>query len=196
MNSSRRSVVVAMAGLMLCMAGGIAVRTAAAEEKRKSYTEPPKMVIDPTKDYTATIDTDKGKIVCKLFAKDAPQTVNNFAVLAKDHFYDGLTFHRVIPEFMIQGGDPEGTGTGGPGYKFKDEIKDNPHKFRVGSLAMANAGPDTNGSQFFVTHVVTDWLDGHHTIFGQVTEGQDVVNAIQKGDKIKTIVVEEAGKKS
>jgi peptidyl-prolyl cis-trans isomerase B (cyclophilin B) len=166
---------------------------ACAEDKkdRKTYTKPPEMKIDPNKQYTATIDTTAGKIVCELYAKDAPLTVNNFVFLAKEGFYDGLTFHRVIKDFMIQGGDPEGSGSGGPGYKFADETKNTPHKFQRGSLAMANAGPDTNGSQFFITHVVTDWLDGKHTIFGQVKSGQDVVDKIKQGDEIKSIKIEE-----
>src|ERR1700712_471277 len=123
-----------------------------AEDKaaRKTYDAPPKMTIDVSKKYTATIVTDKGTIVCELYAKDAPKTVNNFVFLAREKFYDGLTFHRVIEDFMIQGGDPQGNGTGDAGYKFEDEIKGNPHLFQVGSLAMANSGPDTNGSQFFI----------------------------------------------
>jgi peptidyl-prolyl cis-trans isomerase B (cyclophilin B) len=158
----------------------------------KRYSSPPQMTIDANKNYTATIDTSKGTIVCDLFAKDAPKTVNNFVFLARDKFYDGTKFHRVIENFMIQGGDPEGTGRGGPGYRFEDETRDNPHKHRVGSLSMANAGPNTNGSQFFITHVVTDWLDGKHTIFGQVKSGQNVVNSIQQGDTIKTVTIQES----
>lgn len=157
----------------------------------QSYGAPPAMAIDPSKDYTATFDTTKGKIVCDLFAKDAPKTVNNFVFLAKDGFYDGTVFHRVLANFMIQGGDPTGTGRGGPGYKFEDETKGNPHRHQVGSLSMANAGPNTNGSQFFITHVVTDWLDGKHTVFGQVLTGQDVVNKIQQGDKLNSVTIEE-----
>jgi len=158
----------------------------------KQYSAPPKTVIDTTKKYTVTLDTSRGAIVCDLFAKDAPNTVNNFVFLAREKFYDGTTFHRVINDFMVQGGDPEGSGRGGPGYKFADELKGNPRKHQVGSLSMANAGPNTNGSQFFITHIATDWLDGKHTVFGQVTTGQDVVNAIKQGDKIKTVTVAEA----
>ena len=159
----------------------------------KQYPAPPQMAIDPNKTYTATLDTSKGEIVCDLFAKDAPKTVNNFVFLARDHFYDGTTFHRVINDFMVQGGDPTGTGRGGPGYRFEDETnpKTNPHKHQVGSLSMANAGPNTNGSQFFITHVVTDWLDGKHTVFGQVRSGQDVVNKIKQGDQIKSVTIQE-----
>ena len=150
------------------------------------------MAIDVNKKYTATLDTSRGTIVCELFAKDAPNTVNNFVVLARDNFYDGTQFHRVIADFMIQGGDPTGTGRGGPGYRFEDELKNNPRKHQVGSLSMANAGPNTNGSQFFITHVVTNWLDGKHTVFGQVTSGQDVVNAVQQGDQVKSVTITEA----
>ncbi len=157
----------------------------------KEYAAPPAMAIDPNKKYSATIDTSKGKVVCDLFAKDAPKTVNNFVFLARDHFYDGTTFHRVIADFMIQGGDPTGTGRGGPGYRFEDETRNNPNKHKVGSLSMANAGPNTNGSQFFITHIVTDWLDGKHTVFGQVRSGQDVVNKIAQGDKINSVTIDE-----
>ena len=158
----------------------------------KQYSSPPQMGIDPNKTYTATFDTSRGKIVCDLFAKEAPSTVNNFVFLARDGFYNGTKFHRVIPDFMIQGGDPEGTGRGGPGYKFGDEFKGNPHKHQRGTLSMANAGPNTNGSQFFITHVKTDWLDGKHTVFGQVTSGQDVVNATQQGDTLESVTISEA----
>jgi peptidyl-prolyl cis-trans isomerase B (cyclophilin B) len=150
------------------------------------------MVIDTGKNYTATFSTSKGDIVCDLFTKDAPKTVNNFVFLARDKFYDGTVFHRVIANFMVQGGDPEGSGRGGPGYRFEDECKGNPNKHKVGSLSMANAGPNTNGSQFFITHIVTDWLDGKHTVFGQVQSGQDVVNAVQQGDKLLAVTITEA----
>ncbi|MGO9448353.1 MAG: peptidylprolyl isomerase [Solirubrobacteraceae bacterium] len=126
----------------------------------------------------ATINTSEGAIVFELFHEDAPKTVANFKKLATDGFYDGLTFHRVIPDFMIQGGCPQGTGTGGPGYTFEDEI--NPHRIVRGALAMANAGPNTNGSQFFiVTADACPWLDGKHTVFGQVSEGMDVVDKLE-----------------
>ena len=126
---------------------------------------------------TATMKTSEGDIVLELFEEDAPKTVSNFKKLASEGFYDGLIFHRVIKDFMIQGGCPKGTGTGGPGYTFEDEI--NPHKVVRGALAMANAGPNTNGSQFFiVTTEEAPWLDGKHTVFGEVREGMDVVNAI------------------
>lgn len=150
------------------------------------------MSIDAGKRYTATLNTSRGAIVCDLFAQDAPVTVNNFVFLAREKFYDGTTFHRVIPDFMIQGGDPTGTGRGGPGYRFEDEVKNKPRRHQVGSLSMANAGPNTNGSQFFVTHVVTDWLDGKHTVFGQVRSGQEVVNAVHQGDTLDSVTIEES----
>ena len=129
----------------------------------------------------ATLQTNQGAIAVELFDEDAPTTVENFLKLAKDGFYDGVTFHRVIPDFMIQGGDPTGSGMGGPGYSFEDEFND--HKVERGALAMANAGPNTNGSQFFVvTTQAAPWLDGKHTVFGRVTEGMDVVDAISEVD--------------
>ena len=130
----------------------------------------------------ATMTTTKGEITIELFDEDAPKTVDNFRTLAGKGFYDGLTFHRVIPDFMIQGGCPEGTGTGGPGYQFEDEFND--HKVVRGALAMANAGPNTNGSQFFiVTTGAAPWLDGKHTVFGQVTGGMEAVDAIEGTEK-------------
>jgi cyclophilin family peptidyl-prolyl cis-trans isomerase len=169
--------VVALLGI--AFAGALSL----AAEKKK-YSEPPKMTIDVNKKYTATIDTDKGKIVCELFAKEAPKTVNNFVFLAKEGFYDGLIFHRVIPKFMVQGGDPTGTGAGGPGYQFENENKDSQRTFQTGALAMANAGPDTNGSQFFLNDADTPWLKpANYTLFGQVKEGQDVVHAIATADR-------------
>ena len=150
----------------------------------------------------ADFETEQGNIIVELYPDKAPLTVMNFVGLAegdldfankKGNFYDGLTFHRVIPDFMIQGGDPEGTGSGGPGYKFPDEA-DNGLVFDApGKLAMANSGPDTNGSQFFITHVPTDWLNGKHTIFGSVVQGQDVVNAVEQGDTIKKLSIIRVG---
>src|SRR5438270_3297836 len=159
---------------------------------QKRYSAPPPMTIDPNKQYSATFDTSKGSIVCDLFAKDAPKTVNNFVFLAREGFYNGTVFHRVIADFMVQGGDPTGTGRGGPGYRFEDETKNNPNKHKVGSLSMANAGPNTNGSQFFITHVVTNWLDGKHTVFGQVRSGQDIVDSVKQGDTLKSVKIEES----
>ena len=144
----------------------------------KQYPRPPEMAIDPKKRYKATIETSAGTMTAELGANEAPKTVNNFVFLAREGFYDGVIFHRVIPDFMIQGGCPHGTGTGGPGYEFEDEIND--HKIERGALAMANRGPNTNGSQFFI--VTTDaapWLDGKHTVFGEVTSGMDTVDAIE-----------------
>ena len=137
----------------------------------------------------ALFDTSRGQIKVELFADKAPLTVANFVNLAKRGFYDGLNFHRVIADFMIQGGCPEGSGRGGPGYRFEDETN-NGVKHEVGSLSMANAGPNTNGSQFFITHIKTDWLDGRHTVFGKVLEGQDVVDAVKQGDAINKITIE------
>lgn len=156
------------------------------------YSAPPPHSIDTDKKYSATFETSRGNIVVDLFPKDAPKTVNNFVFLAREGFYDGTVFHRVLPDFMIQGGDPTASGSGGPGYKFEDETKGNPNKHKVGSLSMANAGPNTNGSQFFITHVVTNWLDGKHTVFGQVRSGQDIVNATKQGDTLKSVKIEEA----
>ncbi len=141
----------------------------------------------PVQDIRVVLHTDKGDIDATIFASKVPITAANFLNLAQQKFYDGLKFHRVIADFMIQGGDPKGTGGGDPGYKFEDE-KGGPNRFdQPGVLAMANSGPNTNGSQFFITHVPTPWLNGHHTIFGQVSKGQDVVNSIAQGDHIKSI---------
>ncbi|MBM3735454.1 MAG: peptidylprolyl isomerase [Acidobacteria bacterium] len=149
------------------------------------------MTIDVNKKYSATFETTRGSIVCELFAKEAPVTVNNFVFLARDGFYDGIKFHRVIDNFMIQCGCPEGTGRGGPGYRFADEFKGNPHRHSAGALSMANAGPGTNGSQFFITHIVCDWLDGKHTVFGKVLSGQNIVNAVRQGDELTRITITE-----
>jgi peptidyl-prolyl cis-trans isomerase B (cyclophilin B) len=138
---------------------------------------------------SATFDTDRGPIKVELAADKAPLTVANFVNLAKRGFYDGLKFHRVINDFMIQGGCPQGTGTGGPGYKFEDEAN-NGLRHERGVLSMANAGPNTNGSQFFITHVATPWLDGKHTVFGKVVEGLDAVDAVKQGDTIKSVKIE------
>ncbi len=164
------------------------------------YTAPPPMTIDPQKRYIATIVTEKGDIVIELYADKAPKTVNNFVFLAREGFYDGTTFHRVIPGFMAQGGDPTGRGAGGPGYTFEDEFHPDLKHDGPGVLSMANAGPNTNGSQFFITFDATPWLDGQHTVFGHVIEGMDVLfsisprdpqTATKPGDKIITIRIEE-----
>ena len=155
------------------------------------YPAPPAMPVDADKTYRATIATPRGTIVLDLDPKNAPKTVNNFVTLARDGFYDGLTFHRVIPNFMIQGGDPTGTGTGGPGYQFEDETKGNPLTHERGVISMANAGPNTNGSQFFITHGPQPHLNGRHTVFGKVTSGQEVVDAIRQGDAMRKVTVQE-----
>ncbi len=166
----------------------------------KSYTTPPAMGIDPQKNYTATIQTGDGDIVLQLFADKTPNTVNNFVFLAREGFYDGVNFHRVIKNFMVQGGDPTGTGRGGPGYSFADEFHPELSHNGPGVLSMANAGPNTNGSQFFITHVATPHLDGKHSVFGRVKGGLDVLMAIPERDPtqtqapavaIKTILIEE-----
>ena len=157
----------------------------------QQWKSPPAMEIDPAKNYTATIETNKGTIILDLYPAHAPKTVNNFVFLARQGFYDGLKFHRVISNFMIQGGDPLGTGTGGPGYKFEDELKSNPLKHETGVISMANAGANTNGSQFFITHAPQPHLNGRHTVFGKVLVGQDVVNAIRQGDVMQKVTIEE-----
>jgi peptidyl-prolyl cis-trans isomerase B (cyclophilin B) len=158
----------------------------------KQWNKAPDMQIDAKKNYKATIETPRGSIVIELYAQHAPKTVNNFVFLAKEGYYDGLLFHRVISDFMIQGGDPTGTGRGGPGYKFEDETKGNPNKHGTGSLSMANAGPNTNGSQFFITHAPQPHLDGKHTVFGKVVEGQNVVDAIRQGDAMTKVTITES----
>jgi peptidyl-prolyl cis-trans isomerase B (cyclophilin B) len=152
---------------------------------------PPAMEIDPAKNYRATIETSKGNIVLELYPTYAPKTVNNFVFLARQGFYDGITFHRVISRFMIQGGDPTGSGRGGPGYKFEDELRGNPLRHETGVLSMANAGANTNGSQFFITHEPQPHLDGKHTVFGKVIEGMDVVNSIRQGDVMQRVTIAE-----
>ena len=146
----------------------------------KTYSVPPSMVIDTTKKYTAVIETEKGNLVLELFAGDVPRTVNNFVFLSREGYYDGSTFHRVIPGFMAQGGDPTGTGRGNPGYRFDDEFTDHTHV--AGALSMANAGPNTNGSQFFITFAPQHGLDGKHTVFGQLVEGVDVLEKLTPRD--------------
>ena len=158
----------------------------------KQYASYPAMVIDPAKIYTVTITTNRGAITLQLDAASAPNTVNNFVFLAKDNFYDGIVFHRVIPDFMVQTGDPEGSGRGGPGYRFADEFAGNRNSHERGVISMANSGPGTNGSQFFITHVPCAWLNGKHTVFGKVTSGLEVLDAIQQGDVMQTVVATES----
>ena len=148
----------------------------------KQWTTPPEIQIDPKKQYKAHMETDKGTMVIELFADKTPMTVNNFVFLSREGFYDGVIFHRVIDNFMVQGGDPTGTGRGGPGYKFGDEFNSSLKHDKQGILSMANAGPGTNGSQFFITHGPTPHLNGRHTVFGQVVEGLDVLMSIPARD--------------
>ena len=157
----------------------------------QSWDSPPEMIIDSDKNYTITIETDKGDIVLELAPQYAPKTVNNFVFLAREGFYDGVTFHRVIGNFMVQGGDQTGTGRGGPGYRFEDEFEGNPLTHEKGVISMANAGPNTNGSQFFITHSPQPHLNNRHTVFGKVKSGQVVVDSIQQGDVMNKVSVAE-----
>jgi len=167
----------------------------------KQWNTPPSMQIDSKKKYKAHMETDKGTMVIELFADKTPKTVNNFVFLSREGYYDGVIFHRVIDNFMVQGGDPTGSGMGGPGYKFGDEFDPSLKHDKRGVLSMANAGPGTNGSQFFITHVPTPWLDGKHSVFGQVVEGLDVLLSIPARDpnnrnapavKITSVSIEES----
>lgn len=167
----------------------------------KQWKNPPEMQIDPKKKYKAHMETDKGTMVIELFADKAPRTVNNFVFLAREGFYEGVMFHRVISNFMAQGGDPTGRGSGGPGYKFADEFDPSLKHDKQGILSMANAGPNTNGSQFFITHAPTPHLDNRHSVFGQVVEGLDVLMSIPPRDpnnpnvaavKINRVTIEES----
>jgi peptidyl-prolyl cis-trans isomerase B (cyclophilin B) len=157
----------------------------------KQWKTPPEMSIDPKKTYKINMETTRGTIELELYPQYAPKTVNNFVFLTKEGYYDGVVFHRVIANFMIQGGDPTGSGMGGPGYKFGDEFTNNPLKHERGVLSMANAGPGTNGSQFFITHAPQPHLNGKHTVFGKVINGLDVVDAIRQGDKMVKVTVSE-----
>jgi cyclophilin family peptidyl-prolyl cis-trans isomerase len=151
----------------------------------QQWSKPPKMEIDPNKAYSAILNTDKGEITILLFADKTPITVNNFVFLSRQGFYDGTIFHRVIADFMAQGGDPTGTGMGGPGYRFTDELNPGLRHDKPGILSMANSGPNTNGSQFFITHTKTPWLDNKHSVFGQVTDGMQVLLSIPPRDPVK-----------
>lgn len=157
--------------------------------KPQQWNRPPVMQIDTDRIYRVLMKTDRGDIEMELYPQHAPETVNNFVFLTREGFFNGLTFHRVIGDFMIQGGDPTGTGAGGPGYQFADEIEDNPLRHGTGVISMANAGPHTNGSQFFITHSPQPHLDGHHTVFGKVIAGQEVVVAIRQGDRMTSVAV-------
>ena len=151
---------------------------------KQQWNSPPAMQIDLAKSYNVTMETTKGTIEIELYPAHAPQTVNNFVFLANEGFYDGVLFHRVIKGFMLQGGDPTGSGSGGPGYKFRDETMGNPLTHQRGVLSMAHAGPNTNGSQFFIVYAPQSHLDGKHTVFGKVTSGMDVADKITQGDKM------------
>jgi peptidyl-prolyl cis-trans isomerase B (cyclophilin B) len=148
------------------------------------WETPPALTINVDQVYIVKMETTKGDIQLELYPEHAPKTVNNFVFLVNEAFYDGITFHRVIANFMIQGGDPTGTGTSGPGYKFEDELTSNPLKHDSKVISMANSGPNSNGSQFFITHLPQPHLDGKHTVFGKVLQGEDVVDSIQQGDAI------------
>jgi len=170
-------------------AGSAIARIQRTGERR--FSAPPEMVIDASKAYVARISTDKGDIVIDLAAKDVPKTVNNFVFLSCTGYFDGLTFHRYDPGFVIQGGDPRGDGTGGPGYRFADEFSPLWRHSGPGILSMANAGPNTNGSQFFITLGPAPHLDDKHSVFGRVSQGMDVVRNIRAGDKIIAVSIEE-----
>ncbi len=157
----------------------------------KQWSSPPAMQIDVSKTYRVIMETTRGTIELDLYPQHAPLTVNNFVFLVREGFYDGLTFHRVIKDFVIQGGDPTGRGSGGPGYRFRDEVVGNPLTHEAGVISMANAGPNTNGSQFFITHTPQPHLNGRHTVFGRVVAGMDVVYAIKQGDKMTKVTVQE-----
>lgn len=156
----------------------------------KQYSTPPAMQVETDRTYKAVIETERGSIEIELFPEHAPKTVNNFVFLARDGFYDGVVFHRVIADFMVQGGDPTGSGRGGPGYRFEDEFDGNPLRHERGVISMANAGPGTNGSQFFITHGPQPHLDGRHTVFGKVSKGLDVVDEIRQGDSMIKVTID------
>jgi Peptidyl-prolyl cis-trans isomerase (rotamase) - cyclophilin family len=192
-------VILVSVALLSVSCAGEGPESKAEKAKPKTYLAPPSMTIDSSKQYIATIETEKGNLVLELFASDVPVTVNNFVFLAREGFYDGTTFHRVMPDFMVQGGDPTGTGTGTPGYRFADEFTK--HTRVAGALSMANSGADTNGCQFFITYTPQPHLDGIHSVFGQLIEGMDVLKKLTprdpsqnpqfEGDTIIRITIEE-----
>jgi len=179
-------IILVLAMLLSASCGGQVSETA---QTPKTYSSPPPMMIDTSKQYTATIETEKGNLVLELFASDVPVTVNNFVFLAREGFYNNTTFYRVIADFMAQGGDPTGAGGGNPGYFFADEFTDHTHV--TGALSMANSGANTNGSQFFITYSPQHHLDGNHSVFGQLIEGMDILEKIEQGDTVIRITIEE-----
>lgn len=178
-----------MAVIMLVLIIIFSISCTGKTPERKTYVSPPPITINTSKQYTATIKTKKGDLVLQLFANDVPVTVNNFVFLAREGFYNNTVFHRVIPGFMVQGGDPTGTGTGNPGYSFADEFTEHTHI--AGALSMANSGPNTNGCQFFITYNSQHHLDGKHTVFGQLTAGMNILENIEQGDTIVEVSIEE-----
>ncbi len=186
--SLKAGIILVLATLLSASCGG-QVSEPTPTPKPKTYSSPPTMLIDTSKQYTATIKTEEGNMVLELFASDVPVTVNNFVFLAREGFYDNTTFYRVIPDFMAQGGDPTGAGAGNPGYFFADEFTDHTHV--TGALSMANSGPNTNGSQFFITYSPQHHLDGKHSVFGQLIEGMDVLEKIRQGTNVIRITIEE-----
>ena len=193
--STRKKLLIALCtaiGVVLIVVFAIIPGLKGDSQSPKTYSAPPPMTIDTSKQYTATIETEKGDLVLELFASDVPTTVNNFVFLARDGFYDGLTFHRVVREpspFVVQGGCPIGDGTGNPGYRFDDEFSEHTHV--TGALSMANSGADTNGCQFFITLAPQHHLDGKHSVFGQLIEGMDVLERLEQGDVIIRVTIEE-----
>ena len=173
-----------IAGVILILVTLLSVSCAGTAPEPKTYSEPPPMIIDTSKQYTATIETEKGDLVLELFASDVPVTVNNFVFLARDGFYDGATFYRVVPDFMAQAGRHTGVD-----YSFADEFTEHTHV--AGALSMANTGPNTNSCHFFITYAPQHHLDGHHSVFGQLIEGMDVLEKLEEGDVIIRITIEE-----
>jgi peptidyl-prolyl cis-trans isomerase B (cyclophilin B) len=184
------AILIAGAVLTLFLTGVIKMPSTTPKPQPQSYNSPVPMVIDVNKKYTAVIKTAKGDLTLELYPQDAPVTVNSYVSLARKGFYNGLTFHRIIPGFMAQGGDPTGTGSGGPGYKFQDEFSSRTHQ--AGSLSMANSGPNTNGSQFFICYAPQPHLNGKHTVFGQLTQGMDALKQLVNGDKMTEVIITES----
>ena len=185
--NGKRLRITCLVTVLLSLAGA---SCAAQVPTDKSYSAPPPMIIDSSKHYTATIETEKGNLTLELFASDAPATVNNFVFLAREGFYDNTIFHRVVPDFVVQGGDPTGTGSGTPGYYIDDEFSEHTHV--AGALSMANSGPNRNGCQFFITYEAEHHLDGKHSVFGQLVDGMNVLQRIEQGDVITRVTIAES----